>query len=330
MVYIFLLVIIAINLYLLYRALEGTEIYKKINDLLFGKKAGKNKSAGEDENSETADDYIKKYEEYIGLQNSDEALLVAESGFKKFPDKYILFENYIDCLVKQTNTSEDISKRKEIVNSCYDAIKSYSVNLKAKDFDIITPYIEKIKKLEYKVKLFEESSEEGKLKELKNINEDALLKLAQIQKKIESSEDENVISSLMDNASDNENKLSIELLDKNQKEKYNELKNNFEELANKKGQIIRLKKYKDYNEKTINSLKKLLDIFSENEKKYSDKESEFPMILKKYIGNINSNYLNPETLTYMNFVYGYIFENVDDDSKYIITKIMNDTEKDII
>jgi hypothetical protein len=330
MVYIFLLVIIAINLYLLYRALEGTEIYKKINDLLFGKKVDKNKSAGEDENSETADDYIKKYEEYIGLQNSDEALLVAESGFKKFPDKYILFENYIDCLVKQTNTNEDISKRKEIVNSCYDAIKNYSVNLKAKDFDIITPYIEKIKKLEYKVKLFEESSKEGKLKELKNINEDALLKLAQIQKKIENSEDENLISSLMDNASDNENKLSIELLDKNQKEKYDELKNNFEELANKKGQIIRLKKYKDYNEKTINSLKKLLDIFSENEKKYSDKESEFPMILKKYIGNINTNYLNPETLTYMNFVYGYIFENVDDDSKYIITKIMNDTEKDII
>jgi len=330
MVYIFLLVIIAINLYLLYRALEGTEVYKKINDLLFGKKVDKGKSEGEDENSETADDYVKKYEEYIGLQNSDEALLVAESGFKKFPDKYILFENYIDCLVKQTNSSEDIVKRKETVNSCYEAIKNYSVNLKAKDFDIITPYIEKIKKLEYKVKLFEESSKEGKLKELKNINEDALLKLAQIQKKIESSEDENVISSLMDNASDNENKLSIELLDKHQKEKYNELKNNFEELANKKGQIIRLKKYKDYNEKTINSLKKLLDIFSENEKKYSDKESEFPMILKKYIGNINTNYLNPETLTYMNFVYGYIFENVDDDSKYIITKIMNDTEKDII
>jgi len=330
MVYIFLLIIIAINLYLLYKSLEGTEIYNKINDLFFGKSASKNKVDEDEENIENANDYVKKYEEYIGLQNMEEALLVAESGFKKFPDKFVLFENYIDCLVKQINSTKNISERRVLINSCYDAVKNYSLYLKAKDFDVITPYIEKIKKIEHKVNLFEESSKEGKLKDLRDINEENLLKLAQIQKKIEDSEDENIISSLMDNASESEEKLSIELLDKNQKEKYSELKNKFEDLANKKGQIIRMKKYRDYNEKVINSLKKLLDLFSENEKKYSDKESEFPMILKRYIGGINTNYLNPEILTYMNFVYGYIFENVDDDSKYIITKIMNDTEKDIV
>ncbi len=330
MVYIFLIIIIAINLYLLYKSLEGTEIYNKITDLFFGKNVSKKKLDADDESIENANDYVKKYEEYVGLQSIEESLIVAESGFKKFPDKFVLFENYIDCLVKQINNSKDISKRRELINSCYNAIKNYSFYLKVKDFDVITPYIEKIKKLEHKIDLFEKSAKEGKLKDLREMNEDTLLKLAQIQKKIEDSEDENVISSLMDNASENESKLSLELLDKNQREKYSDLKNKFEDLANKKGQIIRMKKYRDYNEKVINSLKKLLDLFSENEKKYSDKESEFPMILKRYIGGTNTNYLNPEILTYMNFVYGYIFENVDDDSKYIITKIMNDTEKDII
>ena len=169
-----------------------------------------------------------------------------------------------------------------------------------------------------------------KQKVVRESNARVLELLEELRDGIEASNDEAEMKLLFDRSGEEERELQVDALDEPMREQYYGLKAGFERLAMVKGELVRNRKYSDYNLKVVDTLNRLLNDFNENEKTYSRVDGNFPIVVKETIARTNTNYLSSETLTYFNYVYGYIFGNVDEELKFTITRVMVETEKDIL
>lgn len=268
--------------------------------------------------------YTTSYIEFFD-KNKNRDLWLAQMAMRnallRFPSNLKIFKKYMDYLLGEAKEENDPSYFEEASNilSAFAEYAPLDLFSEIKDYrDKITEQQDSvIKKIEV---------------EIQEVNNKKINRLEQILNELAGVEAiaEAKINSLLEEAVQTEEELHIAGFTPDQEKLYEELRAEFGEVAETLAATLEREKHAEYNRQAVEQIKKTFDTFTANEKKFVKGKDLSVTELVKEFSKINPLYLTPETLTYFNHVYGYIFANVNDDNKANLTKTMNSAEKDIV
>lgn len=269
-------------------------------------------------------DFKKLYEN----KNYRDAYEIISSLCHSKPSDIVYLTDYVNVAEKLLNTLS-ISEYKVMLNDielCFDRYKAQRKlnqnkldelkNLKEKYFQIKQAY----KDLD--LKNIEEEKEKITLK-----NKDILDSLQEKLLCLDDINEENEFSIILNSVRKLEKDLDIASLSDEERILYDNLIDNYankiQQLSDKFNQIA----LKEYNLKAIDNLHEVYEEFVKNKKNFIKHFEEFKTFLIDKLLSIDVNKLYKETNEYYNYVYSYIFNRLDNNDKYLISKLVLEVNK---
>lgn len=267
--------------------------------------------------------YKNKFDKF--KENNDEwaANLVIRNAFLNDPGNRLIFENYYNYLLNNARKLNDYNKKLSYINDAGNALITFSEYADLDNFEFIKSCRQTLKNVENEI-------EKKQVEKIKDENLKILKDLESLVNKLRKTKNETEIRMILESAGDLENRLNLSLLNDIDYDRYNKLKDVYEDLATQKGDEINRLQHKKYNEKAVKQIHKFFEEFKENEKDYEkDKKDIINLVKNRYdIVKLNADYFNQESLTYFNHVYNYIFGKISDEKKFELTKIMTLSDKE--
>lgn len=258
-----------------------------------------------------------------------DAQIVGKNLFCKNPDDIFVFSEYFDFCIKVANYPVDIETRSFFINEADLCLTIFTekVEINRTSLAIIQDKRSILVSTSSEINKILADNERNVLEERKSINNDALTALSRLKGRIASSMNQKEFENILSEMSIYENKLDKEILSDNQIALYNNLTREYSTLVSKKMADFAYWGDVKYNKDAAIAFKKAFDLFKNDEKKYKESDNHLYELVAKYLFAYDAKRLFNETLVYYNHVYTFIFNRLDDDSKYRFTQFSFDTPK---
>lgn len=262
------------------------------------------------------------FREYLKKNDIKKSQVIAKNLFCKLPGDEKMFESYFTFCTNLVS-EESFSKNglyQFLLSEAELALKIYAENCIMEEVSI--KLIEKCNNiLNQKIVLVNTIIDS----EQKKSNDEAIETNNDIYKKLLSNIQqlkEHYSNFVARKISSLDNMLNKELLSAKQLEEYNKCSKELSEIVS----LHIVSENKKYNSEALTLIKKVLDNFIDDSSLKKEKEREkLRSLLQENMFSFSQERLFPETLTYYNYVYSYIFSKLDNDGKKFITEcaIMN-------
>lgn len=272
--------------------------------------------------------FLKRFRELEKKKLDFESRLVLNASANRFPQNEEFFKLRMEKIFSDLKEARSESQVEEIFERGEKILAEFGAKAEGEAIKLLDLFSKKLVQVQKEFNELKAERESERKRDIVQRNGEILAELESVLAGIKASDDEMGIRKAMNGAARIENELELSLLEPAQFDQYQELKTQFYRVAESKVEELRSLRYSKYNRKAIESLKRLLEKFSQNEKEYSKAASSFPLILKEHIATLNTAYFDGPTLQYFNYVYGYIFSLLEDDLKFEITRIMTETPKE--
>lgn len=269
-------------------------------------------------------DFKKTVEE----KNYKDAVTLIASIYHAHPNNLQYLKDYVIISEKLVGDISNVEYKKLIsdLDLCIDKYRSQvKLNrLKLSELKELELKVQNLKDVFYREDLrnIEKQKDEIKLK-----NADILNLLSERLISIDSVATEDEFNLILNSVRTAEVNLDVTSMSDEERIAYDTLIDNYankiQQLTDKFNQIA----LKEYNLMAIESLHEVYEEFIKNKRKIIKHFAQFkPFLVEKFL-SIDVNKLYREANEYYNYVYSYIFNRLDNDDKYTISKLVLEVNK---
>lgn len=266
--------------------------------------------------------------------NPLDALIIGKNLFCKEPSNIDVFNEYFDFCLEVAKYPIEIETRVMFANEAELALNVFSEKTEI-DANVLSLIKKKRSRLENVTEVLNHKMEQEREKiqneeELKitKHNSAILSKLAKEKDKFYKIKEQSDFDIILSEISDFENNLIKEAFNDRQSAQYDSLTKDFSTLVSQTIANISHRADVEYNKQAAESFRNAYRLFKgDKEKKYKESDSHLYELVSKYLFNYDARRLFNETLIYYNHVYSYIFNSLDDDGKFNLTRYSFDTPK---
>jgi len=264
---------------------------------------------------------LKLFEQYKNAGKISEALLVGQNVFNKNPENPEIFEAYFSYLCTLAETLPSQTERQQLAEQAGVALAFYKENADLTESVVnkIFEYQGRLETIWNEIDSVKRAHHEAALEEIRKKNTDYLKQVFVLKDKLSKASSKKEHEEILIKIHEIDLVIDKDALDTEQNAIYNSLVKECTEISSAK---IREMEYNDniaYNQKAADSFKKAYDQFRENERKYKDHTQLFILTSSTLFGFDSSRFFE-ETKFYYQYVYSYIFNKLDDEGKYALTR----------
>lgn len=257
------------------------------------------------------------------------AQIVGKNLFHNNPSNEDSFCLYFDFCIEQANNQKDIDSRSFFLNEADIALSLFCdrCNMSEKTFMLIDKKRKTFEESNQRFNISVHDNDEYLTQKTISDNEsliDNLDKLAGDLQNVSSQKDFDTTIAAVSKA---ENSLVKDSFTPAQKERYDALSKRYSKLVSDKMIELQWQENKEYNLLAADAIKKVYDSFKTDSKKYKKDAHLFQDLICNKLCCYDNSRLTGETNTFYNFVYQYIFNEVDEDLKLQMTKYALNSSK---
>lgn len=266
--------------------------------------------------------------------NPLDAQVIGKNLFCKEPSNIDVFNEYFTFCLEIAAYPIELDVRVMFANEAELALNVFSEKAEIDD-NVFSLIQEKrshlasiLKSLNNEIQQEQAEIQKEEEKELEEHNRKILSQLAKKKDKLYKIKTQSDFDNILSEISTLENRLTKEAFNDIQTAQYESLTKDFSVLVSQVMADISHKADVEYNKKAADSFLKAYRLFKgDKEKKYKESDSHLYELVSKYLFNYDARRLFNETLIYYNHVYSYIFNSLDDDGKFNLTRYSFDTPK---
>lgn len=264
---------------------------------------------------ETFDKYYKKAKTD---NNYSDVLLAGQNIFAKNPGNFDFFSKYVEMLFDYYNSCKD----KNVINYISNALSVFSENVEINDASIsfIRQCESKIKYYYSSIEKNEEKEKREYLKTLITSNDKIIEKIKTLISDLEFERNEETYLSILNEITKEDEMLNVDNFVERQKKDYDGLTKRLSKIIEEKNKDFERQKNVQYNSDAINTYERLFKAFCNKNIEYNEGQ-----IVDLFA--FDTTRLFNETIVYYNYVYSFIFNRLDDESKVKMTRLAILTEK---
>ena len=268
------------------------------------------------------------FHQYKDNRKLSEALLVGHNLFNRNPSDKAIFASYYDFLCSFAEAPLDLSDRTRFAGQAQIALEFFKENAEL-DEDTVTEiisYQERLTKIETEIQQTELAHERETLDKLAHQNNDYLQKLFSLKDQLRNSTSQKDFDEALTEIKSIDNQIDKNHLTDEQNQVYESLTKMFTDLISEKMREFEYQKNVDYNRMAASSFKKAFESFQKDPDRYKT-DTNLRWLISTYLGAYDASRLFNETLIYYNHVYSFIFNNLNDDEKFLLTKYSIECER---
>ena len=259
------------------------------------------------------------FDEYKDQGKIAEALLVARNQFSKNLSDKKAFSMYFDYLCVLAESSELLEERREYISQASIALTFFIENATLDDEVVsgIKKNQQRISDILTETAEIERSAVDTEINKIHEYNQKALKKLRNLKLDLNGATTQEQFENVLNEIRKADNAVNKNAITDKQNNEYERLTKEHTELISKKMRDLEHKDNLNYNRRAVEKYKEVFDSFknAEDYKKNKDHLRSIASTFSKF----DADRLFSETLIYYNYIYSYIFNEIDDDEKHILT-----------
>lgn len=258
-----------------------------------------------------------------------DAYLVIKNLYSRNPADIELFNEFANLGLEIAMYDIDFDERKNFANEVHSALTIFceSADINEETLKIIKSISDRISKVLVKIYNDEKAVEEENLKNIQDENLKLLNQLSNLNQEMNNAENQEEFDQLLKKVSDIESKLNKDLFTTGQSESYDILTQVYSKTISEKMESLNNKRLLELNKKAVNDFKEVMDNFTSNKSRYKENEGNLRALVKSKLFIYDTRDLFNESLVYYNHVYSFIFNEVNENLKYKLTKWSIQTTK---
>ncbi len=265
---------------------------------------------------------MELFNELISENKIWDAYIVIKNLFKKECGNKDIFSKFFDfaCMVASWNI--ELSTRKYFINEAEMALSIFteSTFIDREQLEFIKKCRNIIVEIKNSIFQTEEAIMKKQKDEITEKNNILLNELVQLKNKLFNANNQDDFDKYLLMVNEKDKLLIKDSFTEKQKILYDNLTNEYSKLISNKLQELNYLSNINYNNKAVKDFKYVFDEFRTNISKYCSNTYQLRNLVVNHLFSYDITKLFNETLVFYNFVYSYIFEKLDEEGKFELTK----------
>lgn len=269
------------------------------------------------------------FKQLSSQNNIWDAQLVGKNQLCKFPSDKSIFESYFNFCVKICHLPIEIETRQFFLKEAELALSIFcekaEINIAVLKFieNKRIDLVDASNSINQSIQELVATEKEA----MTSKNQTNLINLIKLKSQFVECTSKNKFDELIIKMSELESSLDKDSFSDDQQLHYENLTKDYADIISHS--MARIGKLNDtkYNREAVESFKKAFDLFKSDPTLYSNSDSKLYNLVSKYLFAYDAKKLFNETLVYYNHVYTFIFNKLDDNGKFNLTKISIDMTK---
>lgn len=264
---------------------------------------------------------LNLFNKYKNESKISQALLVGRNMVNKDPGNFEMFKEYIDLLISLAQKLPSFDERKNFTNLAGLTLSFFEENADLSDemVEEIFNYKQQIDDILNDIRNIEDNNQKAYLKEISEKNSKKIVELYNEKQKLSTIKTKAELDHVLEEIAGIDAEIEHDYLTEEQNANYNKLNKECTALISNKMREIERNENLKYNEKAVELFKYAFKTFKNDENRYKDQTQLFSLV-SKTLFSVDASRLFNETLIYYNHVYSYIFDKLDEDGKFALTK----------
>lgn len=270
------------------------------------------------------------FDRLMNEKNYVDAYIVAKNEFSRSPENKEAFCKFTDLMLFLAQETEDISNAFQYIDEANSALALFSESSVIDSEEIlglIKLYNNKISEAVVSAQEQNDSLEESISEKSKEENQKLFARLSDIYMEIKNCTSQEYFDAMVNEISKVEESFEKDYFDDAQQELYDKMTQSFSKLISDKMEDLNYQRLLEKNQTAVENLKNLSDEFNKKKALYSKSENDLKALLMRNMFCYDTRELFNETLIYYNHVYASVFNGVNDDLKFKMTKWAVSAEK---
>lgn len=270
------------------------------------------------------------FDELMNEKNYVDAYIVAKNEYSRFPENKEAFARFVDLMLLLAKDSDEMSVALQYLDEANSALTLFSESSEISDrsiLDFIKDYNSRIADVAGIIQERDAQGEEQLIKELRENNQKLFTRLSEIYMEIKNCTSQEYFDAMVNEISKVEESFEKDYFDDAQQNMYDKMTQSFSKLISDKMEDLNYQNLLEKNQTAVENLKSMFDDFNKKKALYSKSENELKGLLTKSMFCYDTRELFNETLIYYNHIYASIFNAVNDDLKFKMTKWSVTAEK---
>lgn len=271
---------------------------------------------------------LSLFESYKNANKITEAILVGRNLFNRNPQSQEVFAAYFDYLCMLAETLPNPADKQDFVAQAGVSLAFYSENAELNEdlVVLVASYQQRLAAIVDALAEVEKKAQTTAIIKVNSTNDENLKKLYQLKDVLHNASTQEVFDKTLAEISLADGKINKNVLSDDQNEAYETLTKEHTDLISSKMRELEYKKNVEYNKQATDSFSKAFKFFRNDENKYKNQTQLFSLASSTLFAYDASRLFN-ETLIYYNHVYSYIFNKLDDDGKFALTRYSIECER---
>lgn len=259
------------------------------------------------------------------------AQIVGKNIFCNDPSNKDSFCIYFDFCIEQANCQTDLDSCAFFLNEADYTLSLFceKCNMSEDIFNLIDIKRKKVQETSRIINSNIHEAEEESAQKTVLDNDKLINSLESLYVKLQDTTNQNEFDTTIKEVSKAEESLQKGSFTVEQKDKYDALSKRYSKLVSDKMRKLQWQSDKEYNLLAAETYKNVYDSFKEDPKKYKKDTNEFHYLICNKLCSFDNSRLTNETIVFYNFVYQYIFNEVNDDLKIKMTTYSINSNKSI-
>ncbi len=270
-------------------------------------------------------------EELMERGELDTALIVAKNAFNRAPGDEKAFIDYFDLLCELaeqvSETAPELAERDMASAETALAFFSENTDLNESRIDYIESCRTRLSTLCDKLNELADAREQAERSAQEGKNAAALANLQRQIQELGQARDQKTFSEMLVKTSAIDKSLVQEAFTPEQRATYDVHTKELSRVIEEQMKTLARAENVAYNKQAVEAFHLVLKQFHADEARYTKSANELRALVNENLFGHDTTRLFPETLTYYQHVYGYIFSKLDDEGKFALTRLSIDCAK---
>lgn len=276
---------------------------------------------------------ISLFEKYLSEGLTEYAHLVIKNIYNKDIGNKVVLEKYINFLLDNAKKQKGYENKIAYIQEAETVLVYWAENAILDDasMDFFSTYKIRIYSLFDEIKELDmierRNTYEEKIKKIKKENTELLAKLSKKRADLISTKTEEEFEKILAEVKNLEEHLKIEFLTDRQQKDYENLTKGYTSDIGAKAAYFERNRNKEYNQRAVFHFNYAFQVFIKSEDQYVRDIGLLKGLMDNWLFKYDASKLYSEVIVYYNYIYSYIFNKLDDNGKFEITKLSVNSSK---
>lgn len=268
------------------------------------------------------------FNRYKDSNRITEALLVGRNLFNKNPSCQEVFEPYFDLLCTLADNLPLLSDRQNFAGQAGVALAFFSENAELNEevVDSIGAYEQRINSISSAIGEAEQEQAQRRAAEIVENNNTQLKQVYKLKDSLRVAATREQFEKVLADLAAIDRRIDKDMLTEEQSARYDTLTKECTEGISEKLRELEHQDNVSYNRQAVDAYTKAFEEFRKDEAKYKN-QTQLAGLTASTLFAYDASRLFNETLIYYNHVYSYIFNKLDEDGKFALTRFSIDCER---